>query len=119
MEQVINDFLESLNFNSDGLIVVIAQDELTKAVLMQAWMNKEAILQTLETGKVTYFSRSRNSLWTKGETSGNWQQLVKLQADCDSDSLLITVQQHGPACHTASETCFLAGKEIRGQDDSI
>lgn len=101
-----NEFLESLRFNSDGLIVAIAQDELTKKVLMQAWMNKEAIEKTVQSGNVTYYSRSRRSLWTKGETSGNTQELVKISSDCDGDSLLVIVRQKGPACHTNSETCF-------------
>lgn len=119
MERVLSDFLDNLNFNPEGLIAAIAQDELSKSVLMQAWMNKESISKSFETGRVTYFSRSRNSLWTKGETSGNWQELVKIQSDCDGDSLLITVRQHGPACHTNAISCFLAGSEIRGKNDSI
>lgn len=109
MENSWAQFLSELKFNSEGLIVAIAQDYSSKKVLMQAWMNEAALIKTLETGKVTYYSRSRGQLWTKGESSGNWQKLVKIESDCDQDSLLITVEQHGPACHTNKETCFQAG----------
>jgi len=106
MNSPLNEFFETLRFNSEGLIVAIAQDESTKKVLMQAWMNKQAIEKTIQSGKVTYYSRSRKALWTKGETSGNTQELVRISSDCDGDSLLVLVRQTGPACHTNSESCF-------------
>lgn len=108
----IDDFVASLKFNEDGLIVAVAQDEITKKVLMQAWMNKESVFKSLESGRATYFSRSRNALWIKGETSGNIQQLIRIESDCDGDSLLLTVKQVGSACHTGADTCFEAGNTI-------
>jgi phosphoribosyl-AMP cyclohydrolase len=112
MESSLNEFLSTLKFNTDGLIVAIAQDESSKRVLMQAWMNKDSIIKTIQTKKVTYFSRSRNQLWIKGETSGNGQELIRISADCDGDSVLLTVKQSGPACHTEQESCFDAGVAI-------
>lgn len=93
-------------FNSDGLIPAIAQDAATGAVLMLAWMNAEAIAHTLRTGRATYWSRSRQSLWVKGETSGHTQTLVEMRVDCDQDALLLRVKQEGPACHTGAKDCF-------------
>ena len=102
-----NDFEPStLQYNNAGLIPVIAQDESTLEVLMLAWMNKEAIERTLKTRKVTYWSRSRNEFWVKGETSGNTQDLVDLRFDCDRDALLVIVNQKGAACHTKRKSCF-------------
>lgn len=91
---------------SDGLIPTIVQDIKTKQVLMLAYSNKEAVIKSLETGKATYFSRSRNNLWIKGETSGNTQKLITARYDCDKDSLLYMVEQIGPACHTGEYSCF-------------
>lgn len=99
----------SLTYNSDGLIPVIAQDADTLQVLMLAWMNAESISRTLRSGKVTYWSRSRQSFWVKGETSGHTQELVSLRIDCDRDCLLATVKQTGPACHTGRLSCFYTG----------
>ena len=96
----------TLKYNEAGLLPVIAQDESTLEVLMLAWMNKEAIEKTLQTGKVTYWSRSRNEFWIKGETSGNTQDLVELRLDCDKDALLVIVKQNGAACHTQRKSCF-------------
>lgn len=93
-------------FNRDGLIPAIAQDEKTGEVLMLAWMNDEALKQTLLTRQVTYWSRSRNKLWVKGETSGHTQELVSLKTDCDQDTLLLRVRQTGAACHTGERSCF-------------
>jgi phosphoribosyl-ATP pyrophosphohydrolase/phosphoribosyl-AMP cyclohydrolase len=104
--------------NSDGLIPVITQDYSTKKVLMLAYMNEEAYTKTLETGKVHYFSRSRQSLWLKGETSGHFQHVKKISSDCDSDTLLIEVEQEGAACHTGSETCFFNTIEDKGFESS-
>lgn len=97
---------ETLVYNSDGLIPAIAQESQTGEVLMMAWMNAEAVARTLQTGRVTYWSRSRQSFWVKGETSGHVQQLVDLRLDCDRDCLLLSVRQTGPACHTNRRSCF-------------
>ncbi|MDX1821529.1 MAG: phosphoribosyl-AMP cyclohydrolase [Paracoccaceae bacterium] len=96
----------SLIYNDAGLIPAIAQDDATGEVLMMAWMNAAAVAQTLETGRVTYWSRSRQSFWIKGESSGHVQELVDLRLDCDRDCLLLRVRQTGPACHTNRRSCF-------------
>ncbi len=96
----------SLSFDSCGLIPAIAQDHATGEVLMLAWMNAAALARTLETGQVTYWSRSRAELWAKGATSGHVQRLVELRIDCDRDALLLRVDQTGPACHTNRQSCF-------------
>ena len=95
-----------LAFNEAGLVPAIAQDADTQEVLMLAWMNAESIARTLNTGRVTYWSRSRQSFWVKGETSGNVQALVDLRFDCDRDCVLVLVRQTGPACHTGRRSCF-------------
>ena len=95
-----------LTFNDAGLIPAIAQDANNHEVLMLAWMNAESIARTLETGKVTYWSRSRQSFWVKGETSGHVQRLVEFRFDCDQDCILVLVDQTGPACHTGRRHCF-------------
>lgn len=97
---------ENLKFNEAGLLPAIAQDADTHEVLMLAWMNAESLRKTLATGQVTYWSRSRQSFWVKGETSGHTQDLVSLRFDCDRDSILILVRQKGAACHTGRKTCF-------------
>ncbi|MFG6659939.1 phosphoribosyl-AMP cyclohydrolase [Sulfitobacter sp. 915] len=99
----------NLQFNEAGLIPAIAQDAETHEVLMLAWMNAESIARSLETGKVTYWSRSRQAFWVKGETSGNVQKLVEMRVDCDRDCLLVMVDQTGPACHTGRRSCFYMG----------
>ncbi|MCB1333415.1 MAG: phosphoribosyl-AMP cyclohydrolase [Roseivivax sp.] len=96
----------TLVYDARGLIPAIAQDAGTGEVLMMAWMNAEAVARTLTTGRVTYWSRSRQSFWIKGETSGHVQELVELRVDCDRDCLLALVRQTGPACHTGRRTCF-------------
>ncbi len=96
----------TLKFNDSGLIPAIAQDEVTGEVLMMAWMNAEAVSRTMQSLKVTYWSRSRQNFWIKGETSGHVQELVDLRVDCDRDCLLVIVRQTGPACHTNRRTCF-------------
>jgi len=93
-------------FNADGLIAAIAQDAATGEVLMLAWMNAEALKLTLETGRVTYWSRSRRALWTKGETSGHAQRLIEARIDCDQDAILLRIEQTGAACHTGARSCF-------------
>ncbi|MDA5094866.1 phosphoribosyl-AMP cyclohydrolase [Aliiroseovarius sp. KMU-50] len=95
-----------LKFDDRGLIPAIAQDAESGEVLMMAWMNEEAIQRTLESGKVTYWSRSRQSFWVKGESSGHVQELVDFRFDCDKDCILVTVRQTGPACHTNRRSCF-------------
>ena len=99
-------FIDSLTFNEDGLIPAIAQQHDSKEMLMMAWMNKASIEETLETGRVCYWSRSRQAFWRKGESSGQVQMLKEFRVDCDSDALLLLVDQTGPACHTGRRTCF-------------
>ena len=96
----------TLKFNEAGLIPAIAQDERSGEVLMMAWMNAEAVEKTLSSGRVTYWSRSRQSFWVKGESSGHVQELVDFRVDCDRDCLLMVVRQTGPACHTNRRSCF-------------
>ncbi len=98
-----------LRWNADGLIPVVTQDVSTKAVLMLGWMNAEALDTTVSTGRATYFSRSRQRLWIKGEISGHTQAVREIRHDCDGDTLLLTVEQVGGACHTGDATCFDAG----------
>lgn len=107
--------LEELTFDEQGLIPVIAQDDETKEVLMFAWMNQEALTETLATGRVCYWSRSRQSLWRKGESSGHVQQLKELRTDCDGDVLLASVEQLGAACHTHRRSCFY----LKFEDQSV
>ena len=96
----------TLVYNAAGLVPAIAQDSQSKDVLMMAWMNEEAVNRTLETGKATYWSRSRNAFWIKGETSGHTQNVVDIRVDCDRDCILLIVDQMGPACHTNRRSCF-------------
>lgn len=96
----------SLRYDERGLLPAVAQDDRTGEVLMVAWMNAAAVARTLETGRVTYWSRSRGAFWIKGETSGHTQALVEMRLDCDRDCLLLRVRQEGPACHTNRRTCF-------------
>lgn len=98
--------LRAIAFDERGLVPAIAQDTKTNAVLMMAWMNEAALRETLASGLVCYWSRSRARLWRKGETSGNTQRLVELRIDCDGDTLLLLVDQTGPACHTGAPSCF-------------
>ena len=98
--------LDALRFDTEGLVPAIAQHVDTGEVLMFAWMNRAALLETLQSGQVCYFSRSRGSLWRKGEESGNVQQLRELRFDCDGDVVLMKIDQTGPACHTGRATCF-------------
>jgi phosphoribosyl-AMP cyclohydrolase len=98
--------MKKLKFDEKGLIPAIAQDEKTGEVLMFAWMNEESLRLTISSGFATYFSRSRNSLWRKGETSGHLQEVVSISTDCDFDAILLKVKQTGPACHTGKKSCF-------------
>lgn len=98
--------LAAVRFNTDGLIPAIAQQHDSKEVLMMAWMNRQALEETLTTRRVCYYSRSRGKLWRKGESSGQQQQLISAALDCDGDTLLLQVEQTGPACHTGRRSCF-------------
>ncbi len=104
-------FIDNVKFNEQGLVPCVAQDYLTKDVLMLAWMNEESLKMTIESGYATYFSRSRQKLWKKGETSGHLQKVVSLHYDCDGDTVLPIVEQIGPACHTGNRTCFFSPDE--------
>ncbi|MDO4288660.1 MAG: bifunctional phosphoribosyl-AMP cyclohydrolase/phosphoribosyl-ATP diphosphatase HisIE [Eubacterium sp.] len=98
--------INELKYNHHGLIPAVLQDYHTRQVLMVAYMNEESLKKTLDTGKATFFSRSRQELWTKGETSGNYQEVVAIDYDCDADALLVQVNPQGPACHTGETSCF-------------
>jgi len=98
--------LNGIRFDAAGLVAAVAQQHDTHEVLMLAWMNRDAVAETLATGRVCYWSRSRGALWRKGETSGQTQRLVEMRVDCDGDSLLLLVAQHGVACHTGRRSCF-------------
>lgn len=101
-----NAFLSTVKFDDNGLVPAIAQSKETGEILMMAWMNRDTLRETLATGQVTYWSRSRQKSWRKGETSGNHQRLVEAYVDCDGDTLLLKVDQMGPACHTGAPSCF-------------
>ncbi len=102
----LESILSEIKFNADGLVPAIAQAADSGKVLMLAWMNIDALRETIQSGRVCYFSRSRNALWRKGETSGHTQLLVSLRIDCDGDTILLEVEQAGPACHTNRPSCF-------------
>ena len=106
--------LDQVRFDGEGLVPAIAQDATSGAVLMLAWMDRVAIERTLQEGYACYYSRSRQAYWRKGDTSGHVQRLVKLQFDCDADTVLLTVEQTGGACHTDRATCFYL--EVVGSD---
>ncbi|MGM0535436.1 MAG: phosphoribosyl-AMP cyclohydrolase [Pseudomonadota bacterium] len=110
------DILDAIRFNADGLIPAIAQQHDSGEVLMMAWMNRDALEETLDTRRVCYWSRSRGKLWRKGESSGQQQHLKGAMLDCDGDTLLLQVDQAGPACHSGRRSCFyvaLEGDEAR------
>lgn len=109
------EVLAALPFNADGLLPAIAQDADTGEVLMLAWMNRQAIERTLREGYACYYSRSRQTLWRKGETSGHLQALKSMRFDCDGDTILLQVEQTGPACHTNRANCFY----LEVQEDSV
>ena len=103
--------LSDIKFNKDGLVPVITQCVQSGTVLMMAWMNEEALKKTIDTNDMYYFSRSRQKLWQKGETSGHFQKLIELRLDCDNDTILALIEQTGAACHTGTKSCFF--KSIR------
>ena len=105
-EIALDEVIKHLAFNQDGLIPVITQDADTRTVLMFAWMNEESLRLTIKTRQMTYWSRSRQQLWKKGESSGNRQVLISMSFDCDGDCILCLVNQTGPACHTGRPNCF-------------
>jgi len=98
--------IDDIKFNEAGLVPAIAQDATSGRVLMMAWMNEEALQQTIATGFAHYYSRSRNKQWQKGESSGHVQKVIGMYLDCDGDTLLLKIEQTGPACHTNRESCF-------------
>jgi len=98
--------LDGIRFDAAGLVAAVAQQHDTGEVLMLAWMSRDAVVETLATGRACYWSRSRRALWRKGETSGQTQRLIEMRVDCDGDSLLLLVDQHGVACHTGRRSCF-------------
>lgn len=102
----LEEILDKVKFNQDGLVPVIAQQHDSKEVLMMAWANRDALIETLTTGRMCYWSRSRQCYWRKGESSGHAQQLHELRLDCDGDALLALIDQTGPACHTNRRSCF-------------
>ena len=99
-------FIENLKFNDDGLVPAIVQEENTGRVVMMAWMNEASLKSTIETGKAHFWSRSRQKYWMKGESSGHTQEVKDIAFDCDGDTLLIQVEQHGAACHEGYKSCF-------------
>lgn len=105
--------MTELKFDKKGLIPTVVQDAVTKDVLMVAWMNTVSLQKTIETGETWFWSRSRQELWHKGETSGNTQKVVEIRYDCDGDTLLVLVEPAGPACHTGERTCFYRVLENR------
>lgn len=111
---VIEETLAAIVFNQQGLVPAIAQDDASGDVLMMAWMNADAVRQTMATGQVCYWSRSRRKLWRKGETSGQTQRLKSFCVDCDGDTLLLRVDQVGVACHTGRRSCFFKQVSIKG-----
>ena len=113
-EVALTAFLDNVRFNESGLIAAIAQDSTSQQVLMLAWMDRRAIEETLRDGTVTYYSRSRQAYWKKGETSGHTQRLVNMSFDCDGDAVLLCVEQTGKACHTYRENCFYL--EVQGNN---
>ena len=114
-----SELVERLRFNDAGLLPVIAQDVETGTVLMLAWMNRVALEQTISTGFMTYWSRSRQKLWLKGETSGHYQSVQSISFDCDGDAVLCKVRQEGSACHTGRKHCFYLGLDVDGETVTI
>lgn len=109
---------DAVKWNADGLVCAVVQDRVRGTVLMQAWMNADALEQTLSTGQATFWSRSRGEIWVKGLTSGNTQQVVDVRLDCDGDCLLLLVDPAGPACHTGETSCFYRSADVTGWQDA-
>lgn len=115
---IADTLLLKVAFNKDGLVPAIAQQYDTGEVLMMAWMSDESLRETLETRQVCYWSRSRQKLWRKGETSGHYQKLVSCRVDCDGDTILLSVDQTGAACHTGARTCFFQSEDMTDHGSS-
>ncbi len=113
------NFIQNLKFNSEGLIPAIIQDHASRRVLMMAWMNRESLEKTVETGKTVFWSRSRKKFWIKGETSGHVQIVKDIAFDCDGDTLLILVEQTGAACHEGYQSCFFRSVGTNGAEINI
>ncbi len=113
------DAITSIRFDADGLVPAVAQQHDTGEVLMLAWMNRAAVAETLATGRVCYWSRSRQQLWRKGESSGQIQRLIDMRLDCDSDALLLRVEQTGVACHTGRRACFYRQLQADGEEREV
>lgn len=113
-----NTLSSQVAYNADGLVCAVVQDATSREVLMVAWMNKESLELTLNHGRAVYWSRSRQELWRKGDTSGNMQQVREVRLDCDGDAVLLVVDQTGPACHTGADSCFDAGAQVLIEDKS-
>lgn len=111
------EIAQRLRRHADGLVCAVVVEHTTSAVLMVAWMDDEALHRTLTTRKATYYSRSRGCLWVKGETSGNTQHVRELRLDCDGDTVLVRVEQQGPACHTGTDTCFTGEERVLLSDE--
>jgi phosphoribosyl-AMP cyclohydrolase len=112
-----SDWIDSVAWNADGLVPAVAQDAASGEVLMLAWMNREALRRTVESGEAVYWSRSRKALWKKGETSGHFQRVLEVRMDCDSDAVLLRVESvMGVACHTGRRRCFFS--RLEGQGDT-
>jgi len=111
MKQADISLIDSIKFNEAGLVPAIAQDATSGRVLMMAWMNEEAVNETFNTGFAHYYSRSRQQQWKKGESSGNVQRVLDIYLDCDGDTILLKIEQTGPACHTNRESCFYKHKQ--------
>ncbi|MGB0756396.1 MAG: phosphoribosyl-AMP cyclohydrolase [Candidatus Puniceispirillaceae bacterium] len=103
---------DKISFNPDGLVPAIAQQHDTGEVLMMAWMTAETLAETLATGRACYYSRSRNAFWRKGDTSGHIQLVKSVHLDCDGDTILLKIEQHGAACHTGEKSCFFTTIDI-------
>jgi phosphoribosyl-AMP cyclohydrolase len=118
-ENARQQLLDAVRFNADGLVCAIAQDHQSKEILMVAWMNRESLDETLRKGQVVYYSRSRQALWRKGESSGQTQQLVDIRIDCDKDALLLGILQTGVACHTGRRSCFSWAPTTTGDWEAV
>ena len=118
-ENARQQLLNAVRFNADGLVCAIAQDQESKDILMVAWMNREALDETLREGQVVYYSRSRQALWRKGESSGQIQQLVDIRIDCDKDAVLLGILQTGVACHTGRRSCFSWAPTMPGDWEAV
>ena len=112
------EFRDTVRFDAQGLVTAVVQDAETLEVLMVAWMNREALDRTIESGQAVFWSRSRREIWHKGATSGNFIDVAGILVDCDGDTLILLARPHGPACHTGARTCFFSGLELESGQES-